>query len=271
MAKLIRDIMHKGLITCLPETPLGQVAVLLTQHHVHALLVANLSGDPLGVISDFDLLAGEWLSTDQTALATMKGLTAGNLMTSPVDTIAADMSLTDAARIMLEKQVHRLMVSDKNKPLGVVSISDLVANIATQMEAKREKVSDVMSDAFLVCRNKTPIISAAQTLTRTHWRSVIIVNEKGKPEGVVTGQDLLWHIDSNGVYEKLTVGDIMTHTLTTIDVNASLHEAANLMIQKHQHRLIVIDTNETDGFPFGIISSFDIVAEMARPGSVWQG
>lgn len=271
MAKLVRDIMRKGLITCLPETPLGEVAILLTQHHVHALIVANPTGDPLGVISDFDLLAGEWLSTDADTLATMKGLNAGNLMTSPIDSIEADLPITDAARIMLEKQVHRLMVTDNKKAIGVISIADLVATIAKQVEVKRDAVRDVMSDAFLVCRNNTPIIAAARTLTQTHWRSLIVLDEKGKPQGVLTGKDLLWHIEEEGVYEKLVVSDVMNHALTTIDVHASLHDAANLMIEKHQHRLIVIDKNETDGFPLGIIASTDIVAEMARPGSVWQG
>ncbi len=271
MAKLVREIMRKGLITCLPDTPLGQIAVLLTQHHIHALIVANPTGDPLGVISDFDLLAGEWLSTDPATLTTMKGLTAGDLMTSPIDSIEAELPITDAARIMLEKQVHRLMVTEHGKAIGVISISDIVATVAKQIEAKRETVRDVMSDAFLVCRNNTPVILAARTLTQTHWRSLIVVDATGKPQGVLTGKDFLWHVDEDGVYDRLTVNDVMNHALTTIDVNASLHEAANLMIEKHQHRLIVIDKNETDGFPLGIIASTDIVAEMARPGSVWQG
>jgi hypothetical protein len=42
------------------------------------------------------------------------------------------------------------------------------------------------------------------------------------------------------------------------------------MIQKHYHRLVVIDKDDPQNFPLGIISSFDIVAEMARPGSTWQ-
>jgi CBS domain-containing protein len=56
----------------------------------------------------------------------------------------------------------------------------------------------------------------------------------------------------------------------TIDINASLREAADMMIKHHHHRLVVIDDQEPDAFPLGVISSFDIVAEMARPGSVWQ-
>ena len=68
MAKKVRDYMHRGLITCRPDATLGQVAVMLTQHHVHGLIVADRDGRPLGVITDFDLMAGEWLSGDSQSL-----------------------------------------------------------------------------------------------------------------------------------------------------------------------------------------------------------
>jgi CBS domain-containing protein len=42
------------------------------------------------------------------------------------------------------------------------------------------------------------------------------------------------------------------------------------MIKNHHHRLVVVDRDDPQAFPLGIISSFDIVAEMARPGSIWQ-
>jgi CBS domain-containing protein len=60
------------------------------------------------------------------------------------------------------------------------------------------------------------------------------------------------------------------HPALTIDIKARLREAADLMIQQHYHRLVVIDKDDPDAFPLGIISSFDIVAEMARPGSAWK-
>ena len=270
MTKLVRDIMRKGLLSCTPDTPLGQVAMLLTQRRVHALIVSNPTGAPLGMISDFDLLAGEWLSVDKESLATMKGMTARDLMTSPIDTIEAGARVKDAADMMLDKQIHRLMVTETGVPAGVLSVSDIVASLARHREAKRETVGDVMSDAFLVCRDKTPVLSAARTMTNIHWRSVIVVDAVGRPVGVVTGRDLLRFAD-NGADETVTVRDVMHPSLTTIDIQASLHEAANLMIRNHQHRLIVTDKNEPDHFPLGIISSTDILAEMARPGSVWQG
>ena len=90
MTKLIRDLMHPGVFTCRPDATLGEVAVMLTQHHVHALLVTDRDGRPIGVISDYDLLAAEWLSADRDGLEAMRAMTAGELMSTPVNTIDAD-------------------------------------------------------------------------------------------------------------------------------------------------------------------------------------
>jgi CBS domain-containing protein len=268
MKRLVRDLMHPGLLTCRKNATLGQVAVLLTQNHVHALIVADRDERPIGIISDYDLLAGEWLSADSQSLATMRNLTAGELMSSPIDTIEASTSLDKAALVLIQKDINRLLVTEKGVPAGIISISDFVSSIAREEKPLRETVADVMSDAILVCREKTPLISAARTMTQAGWRSVLVVDAKGKVEGVVSGKDLLPYVE-NGIDERLTVQDIM-HPALTIDINARLREAADLMIQNHYHRLVVIDKNEPETFPLGIISSFDIVAEMARPGSIWQ-
>ena len=266
--KSVRNLMHPGLLTCHPEATLGQVAVLLTQNHVHALIVADRDGRPIGIISDYDLLAGEWLSADHKSLAAMRQLTAGEMMSAPIDTVEASLPLNAAAHLLIEKDVSRLLVTDKGAPVGIISTSDFVASIAGEEKPLRSTVADVMSDAILVCREKTPLISAARTMTQAGWRSVLVVDARGTTVGVVSGKDLLPYVE-DGVDEKLTVRDIM-HPALTVDIHARLREAADLMIQKHYHRLVVVDKDDPQAFPLGIISSFDIVAEMARPGSTWQ-
>ncbi len=269
MAQTIKDLMHKGLIVCAPGTSLGQVAAILNEHQVHALVVAEQLEKPLGIISDFDLLAGEWLSVDEESLNAMRKLTARDLMTYPIETVEAGTPVSEAARRMDEKDIHRMLVTEAGKPVGIISISDFVAGIAEQEPVKRETVGDVMSDTFLVCRQDTPILSAARTMTQAGWRSIVVVNSKGRLQGVITGHQLV-HLAGNTIDEELRVQDFMNRDLITVDINASLQEAADLMIQNHRHRVIVVDTNDPESFPLGVISSFDIVAEMARPQSIWQ-
>ena len=268
MTKLVKDLMHPGIMTCKPTASLGQVAVLLNQHRVHALFVTDRDGRITGVISDFDLLAGEWLSSDSESLTAMRKLTAADLMTRPVDSVEANIPLSEAVEHFIEKSVSRFLVTDNGNPVGIISLSDFVASIANEIRSKRETVGDVMSDAILVCRGKTPVASAARAMTSTGWRSVLVVDVQGKILGVVSGHDLLRFV-KEGVAEKMVVRDVM-HPALTIDINASLREAANMMIQNHHHRLVVIDKDDPDAFPLGAISTFDIVAEMSRPDSVWQ-
>lgn len=268
MTKLVKDLMHKGLITCKPNATLGEVAVLLNKHRVHALVVADDNEKPLGIISDFDLLAGEWLSSDSESLDTMRTLTASDLMSHPVDSVETNISIADAVQTLIDKDISRLLVTENGKAVGVVSLSDFVASVAGSQKAQRETVGDVMSDAILVCRGKTPLTVAARAMTSTGWRSVLVVDAKGKTLGVIGGRDLLQFVGKDIDPEK-TVRDIM-HPALTIDINANLREAADKMIQNHHHRLVVIDADDPDAFPLGIISSVDIVAEMARPDSIWQ-
>jgi CBS domain-containing protein len=268
MAALVRDYMHRGVMTVKHSATLGQAAVMLAQHHVHSLFVADRDGRITGILTDFDLLAGEWLSRDPQSLEVMRKMTAGELMSSPVDTIDADETFQEAARLMRLKNIRRLLVTEKGKPVGVISVSDYVAGLAEGAISGRETVGDVMSDAFLACREQTPVASAARAMTSTGWRSVLVVNKKGKPLGFFSGLDLMHNCDKDNCTE-VSVAEVM-HPALTIPITASLQEAAQKMIENHHHRLVVVDEADPDTVPLGIISSFDIVAEMARPDSVWQ-
>jgi CBS domain-containing protein len=241
---------------------------MLTMHRIHGMVVADRDRQPLGVITDFDLLAGEWLSAEPEGMEVMRRMTAGELMSAPVDTIETDVPTTEAARRMREKNIRRLVVTDGGKMVGLLSVSDFVADLARQIPAKRDTVADVMSTAFLVCREGTPVASAARAMAETGWRSVVVVNPKGSVVGVFSGLDLLAACENENCGEE-AVSSVM-HPALTISPDATLPEAANKMIENHHHRLVVVDESQPETVPLGMISSFDIVAEMARPGSVWQ-
>ena len=119
-----------------------------------------------------------------------------------------------------------MLVTDEGKPVGILSISDLVAGIAAQEEVRRETVGDVMSDTFLVCREENTVLSAARTMTQAGWRSIVVVNARGKLQGVITGHDLV-PLPGTTVDVNLKVSELMNRNLITTDINSSLQEAAD--------------------------------------------
>jgi CBS domain-containing protein len=263
---VVRDLMHRGLYTCPPETRLGDAARLLVEHHVHAVVVADEGGEPLGVLSDTDLLTGEWLGTDEESLAVMQELTAGELMTSPAATIDADTPAADAAARLRREHVSRLVVTEAGRPVGVIAVSDLVGSLATP-SGRREAVADVMSWGIVTCLPETPLPAAARAMQERRSRSVLVVDRSGAPLGIVTGHDLL-AIYENGASDA-TVADLM-HPPLTIGPGASLREAADQMLRHEVHRLIVVADDDQAQMPLGLISTSDIVVEMAAAESVWQ-
>lgn len=267
--KHVREIMQTRLITCAPDTTLGEAAALLNRHRIHALVITAPGQEPLGILSDLDLLAGEWLSSDRASLETMRRLTAGELMSKPPLTINANALIGDAVELMRAHQVHRLLVTDNNKTVGILSVGDMILSLA-RASTTRQTVSDVMSRGMVVCRRETTVAQAARTMSERRSRALLIVDPSGTALGVVSGWDLLNTLNMQGESaEQLTVGDLM-HPPLMIRPGASLREAADMMISNHVHRLVVIDPSEPESFPLGVISTFDIVDEMAEPDSVWQ-
>jgi CBS domain-containing protein len=262
---LVSDLMSRDIITCGHDVNLASVARILARRRVHAVFVVDDAGQATGVVSDFDLLAGEWMAGDAEGLSTMKSMTAGELQTSPVETIGEGEPAVVAAARMRELHLGRLLVLDEaGSPTGVISVSDLVGPLGRALEP-RSSVRDVMSHAIVTCSPDTPLPAAARAMTERRSRSIVVVNRDGQAVGVITGNDLLslYELGDPGT----TVADLMSPPITC-DPDLSLSEAADLLVRNEVHRLVVVDYARAA--PLGILSTTDIVDEMAQEGSVWR-
>src|SRR5215467_1449627 len=177
----VGQAMHPGLITCARDTPIGEVAALLRRHRIHAVVVAE-HGRELGLLSDTDLLAGEWLAQDPERLAVMRRMTAGELMSSPIAEIEADAPLSAAAERLHTQHLGRLLVRENGELAGVLAISDLVRVIGA-IPTGRRQVSDVMSWGLVACRESASLGAAARLMTDRRSRSVVAVDRGGRMVG----------------------------------------------------------------------------------------
>jgi predicted transcriptional regulator len=163
--------------------------------------------------------------------------------------------------------LSRLLVTDAHgSAVGVISVSDLVAPLG-RTSGDRRCVQDVMSHAIVTCPAETSLEDACRAMTERRSRSIVVVDHNGQAAGVITGNDLLSLYEARAI--KGTVADLMTAPITCAP-DVSLSAAADLMIRHEVHRLVVTDPSRPGGVPIGIVSTSDIVAEMADERSVWR-
>ncbi len=118
--RLVRDIYHKGVILCKPDTPLQEVVRVMTDTEIHAVMVSEREGKPpVGVVSHTDAIAHY-----EEDLTTIR---AYDVMTTDVISISEDANVGEAAKKLLESNIHRLLVvSEEGKPLGILSTTDII-------------------------------------------------------------------------------------------------------------------------------------------------
>ena len=124
---LVRDWMHAGVITCRPDTPAGEVAERMKAHGVSALVVVDDAGYAVGVISRTDLVNATFV---QPYLRHWRGMAARHLMSSPVISVRAEISVEEAIDLIRERKIHRVVVTEpegqRERPIGILSVTDLV-------------------------------------------------------------------------------------------------------------------------------------------------
>ncbi len=121
----VRDLMHRGIISCTPDDTVGTVAKIMVDKEIHAVVVMDEQGMAVGVVSQTDMvLARQGRTPDQA-----RSMLAREVMTPGCATCDADMLLSDAVSLLTARRMHRLVVTEKDQPVGVLSMTDVVRKI----------------------------------------------------------------------------------------------------------------------------------------------
>jgi CBS domain-containing membrane protein len=135
------EIMTTDVVTVAPDTPVAEVAAAMGRRGVSGVPVVGAGQKVVGVISEKDFLtrmgvkdAKNFMSLVASCLRTkgcvdlpIKAALAGDLMISPAVTVAPATPVRDIARLLTQKAINRVVVTDPDgRLLGLVSREDIV-------------------------------------------------------------------------------------------------------------------------------------------------
>jgi len=161
----VQDVMTAEVISVRAETPLKEVARLLAEHGISGVPVLDDREQVIGVVSEADFLLKEqagtrrqsgsllWWLTDrnelQRAERKLRATTAGEIMTSPAITVAAERPLREAAALMTRHRINRLPVVDGGRLVGIVTRADMVETFLVPDDELRQRIqSEVVRDTM---------------------------------------------------------------------------------------------------------------------------
>ncbi len=127
--KLLRDVMTRGVVTVQMDATVKQISTMLTKQGLSGVAVISEDGEAVGVISDMDILK-------VIGKENWENMTAEYIMTSNLESVKPTMTLGEAAKIMREKHIHRLLIFSESgvgasqRPIGILSASDIVREAA---------------------------------------------------------------------------------------------------------------------------------------------
>jgi CBS domain-containing protein len=157
------------------------------------------------------------------------------------------------------------------KAKKAVSFSQLVA-------------SDIMRRELIALRAQDSLAEAERTLVDAQVGGAPVVDEQGKPIGVVSVRDMARHRTEDaelpegtdaGVFDDTSdddedvefgrresgacVEDVMTSTIVSVRPITPLVDVAKRMVEAKVHRVLVVDGDQL----LGLLSSMDMLAAMA--------
>lgn len=124
----VADLMTIDPVVVSMDATIEDAEALLRHHHIAGLPVVDLTGRLVGVISQTDILFLAVPTVQALIRHRASGVRVGEVMSTPPVTIASEATLTEAARVMHDRALHRLVAVDEHqRPIGVIAAMDFVA------------------------------------------------------------------------------------------------------------------------------------------------
>lgn len=129
------------------------------------------------------------------------------ILTTDVISVHVSQKLSDVNKIFRENIIHHVPVLKGKKPIGIISTNDifkLMFNIEMQYDRMLDAILDhhftiknAMSKDLVTLPITSTIKDVAKILQFSTIHSIIITNEAGELEGIVTSTDLIKHLHDN--------------------------------------------------------------------------
>jgi CBS domain-containing protein len=146
-----QDLMTSPAITCHVNDALNVAAQRMWEHDCGALAIVNDEGKLTGMITDRDICMAAF-----TQGRALDEILVNSAMAHHVVSAGPELSVADVEQLMADHKIRRIPVVDaENKPIGVVSMNDLVLESVQPDTKIKNAIAKVAHTLAAICRHRT--------------------------------------------------------------------------------------------------------------------
>lgn len=110
---------------------------------------------------------------------------------SDLISVDGEVTVQDAAKIMLEHHIGSIIIKQKDECVGIVTKSDLLDRVIVACrDPKETKMREIMSAPIVSVHRNTPILDAVREMRRSKVSRLVVVDFSG-PVGIVSESDIM--------------------------------------------------------------------------------
>ncbi len=131
---VVREAMSSPVISVPEDSSVVEVAKLMKDKKIGAIIITNAKGRPVGIVTERDVvtrIVAEGI--------TPKEVRVKEVMSSPLRMVDPEMNLMEAMSLMDKLNIRRLGVSYKGELVGIVSDRDIIRLVPTIIEIIKER------------------------------------------------------------------------------------------------------------------------------------
>lgn len=183
-------------------------------------------------------------------------------MTPDPITAKPDTSFPNAITIMANKGIGNLIVTEKEKPVGILTEREILQYLVANRGIPNKPIKDVLLRTFTRITPDTTIIDAAKTMISKKTR--LLVFENNNLVGIITASDLVRAFRKTGRNPSLE--GIITMKVIKLPYDDTIFSACKLM---HERRIgsVVVTKNNVG---HGIFTERDLLVKVLLKGVVLE-
>lgn len=115
--------------------------------------------------------------------------------------VSVDLTATigDAARVMTDNGVSSVLITERGKPVGIITDRDLRKRCLAAGLSRQESVREIMTTGMLHVNSNASAFDALMIMTRKHIHHLPVIDYE-QLKGMLTTTDLIRHEGRNSVY-----------------------------------------------------------------------